>query len=67
MGTIQFTPTILKAAQILRKKLGYEIVTTPQAKPLSKTEVLGCTSPKLIDIDAVRNRRKKKKEEERLF
>ena len=52
MGTIQFTPTILKAAQVLQKKLGYSIVTTPQAKPLSKTEVLGCTSPKLFDTDA---------------
>jgi 2-(3-amino-3-carboxypropyl)histidine synthase len=52
MGTIQFTPTILKAAQVLQKKLGYATVTTPQAKPLSKTEVLGCTSPKLLDTDA---------------
>ena len=52
MGTIQFTPTILKAAHMLEKKLGYSTVTTPQAKPLSKTEVLGCTSPVLNDIDA---------------
>ena len=52
MGTIQFTPTILKAAQMLQKKLKYVTITTPQAKPLSKTEVLGCTSPVLFDVDA---------------
>jgi 2-(3-amino-3-carboxypropyl)histidine synthase len=53
MGTIQFTPTILKAGQLLRK-MGYPSVTLPQAKPLSKTEVLGCTSPVLSerDVDA---------------
>jgi len=28
-------------------------VTLPQAKPLSKSEILGCTAPKLVDIDAI--------------
>ena len=53
MGTIQFTPTILKAGQLLRK-MGYAHVLLPQAKPLSKTEVLGCTSPILpeSEVDA---------------
>ena len=48
MGTIQFTPTILKAGQLLRK-MGYQSIMLPQAKPLSKTEVLGCTSPVLSE------------------
>lgn len=30
----------------------YEI-TVPQAKPLSPGEVLGCTAPKLNDVDAL--------------
>jgi 2-(3-amino-3-carboxypropyl)histidine synthase len=28
-------------------------VTVPQAKPLSPGEVLGCTAPKLNDVDAL--------------
>ncbi|KAF2089860.1 hypothetical protein K490DRAFT_36363 [Saccharata proteae CBS 121410] len=45
VGTIQFNATIHGLAPQLRKE-GYGILV-PQIMPLSKGEILGCTSPKL--------------------
>jgi 2-(3-amino-3-carboxypropyl)histidine synthase len=45
VGTIQFNATIHKVTQILRIA-GYNI-QIPQIAPLSKGEILGCTSPKI--------------------
>ncbi|KAF1808793.1 Diphthamide biosynthesis protein 1 [Eremomyces bilateralis CBS 781.70] len=45
VGTIQFNATIHHIAPSLRKE-GLEIVI-PQISPLSKGEILGCTSPQL--------------------
>lgn len=51
-STIQFVPSIHSAVRTLQSS-GYDI-TIPQSKPLSKGEVLGCTSPKLSkEIDTV--------------
>ncbi|ODV64204.1 2-(3-amino-3-carboxypropyl)histidine synthase ASCRUDRAFT_79101 [Ascoidea rubescens DSM 1968] len=44
-GTIQFNPTLHLVRQILNEE-NYQIIT-PQILPLSKGEVLGCTSTKL--------------------
>jgi 2-(3-amino-3-carboxypropyl)histidine synthase len=45
VGTIQFNSTIHKVSQLLRAA-GYSI-QIPQIAPLSKGEILGCTSPKI--------------------
>jgi 2-(3-amino-3-carboxypropyl)histidine synthase len=45
VGTIQFNSTIHKISQTLRTA-GYTI-QIPQIAPLSKGEILGCTSPKI--------------------
>ncbi|KAK8230142.1 diphthamide biosynthesis protein 1 [Phyllosticta paracitricarpa] len=45
VGTIQFNATIHGIAPQLRRE-GYEVVV-PQIMPLSKGEILGCTSPRL--------------------
>ncbi|KAK8258372.1 diphthamide biosynthesis protein 1 [Phyllosticta capitalensis] len=45
VGTIQFNATIHGIAPQLRRE-GYEVVV-PQVMPLSKGEILGCTSPRL--------------------
>jgi 2-(3-amino-3-carboxypropyl)histidine synthase len=45
VGTIQFNATIHGVTDTLRKS-GYGIIV-PQIAPLSKGEILGCTSPKL--------------------
>ena len=51
-STIQFVPSIHSAVKTLQSS-GYDIII-PQSRPLSKGEVLGCTSPKLPpDIDTV--------------
>ena len=52
MGTIQFAPTLQTCAEELKSRNIFSEVALPQARPLSKGEVLGCTSPKLdSDID----------------
>jgi 2-(3-amino-3-carboxypropyl)histidine synthase len=43
--------TFTQAARTILEK-DY-ILQVPQAKPLSPGEVLGCTSPKLPDMDAI--------------
>ncbi|CAM0142615.1 Diphthamide biosynthesis protein 1 [Umbelopsis sp. WA50703] len=50
VGTIQFVTALQAARTILEKDY---ILQVPQAKPLSPGEVLGCTSPKLPDMDAI--------------
>lgn len=51
-GTIQFNPTIHSAAAKLAQDNIY--VTPPQSMPLSKGEVLGCTSARMaLEIDAM--------------
>jgi 2-(3-amino-3-carboxypropyl)histidine synthase len=53
MGTIQFSTAINAAAMHLQQRHGFGPVVVPQAKPLSRGEVLGCTSPVLGEtIDA---------------
>nr|MBE5724756.1 putative diphthamide biosynthesis protein 1 [Cucujiformia] len=51
VSTIQFLNT-LHAVCVELKELGYE-VNTPQCKPLSAGEILGCTAPVINDIDAI--------------
>lgn len=46
VGTIQFNATLHGIAPELRKA-GYNIIV-PQIAPLSKGEILGCTSPRLL-------------------
>ena len=55
VGTIQFNTTIHSIVPELRK-LGYNLIV-PQAAPLSKGEVLGCTAPSMpISTDHLRNK-----------
>lgn len=49
VSTIQFASTLHLAASKL-KESGYTVVV-PQSKPLSPGEILGCTSPRIADID----------------
>ncbi|TGZ84194.1 diphthamide biosynthesis protein 1 [Ascodesmis nigricans] len=49
VGTIQFNPAIHRVKPLL-EKAGYT-VTIPQISPLSRGEILGCTSP---DIDTTK-------------
>lgn len=51
VSTIQFVVTLQAAANELRKN-GYE-VTIPQSKPLSPGEILGCTAPRIENIDTI--------------
>ncbi|CAL7935796.1 unnamed protein product [Xylocopa violacea] len=51
VSTIQFAGT-LQAVAIEMRKNGYE-VSTPQSKPLSPGEILGCTAPQIRCADAV--------------
>ncbi|KAI2462859.1 putative diphthamide synthesis protein-domain-containing protein [Annulohypoxylon bovei var. microspora] len=51
VGTIQFNATIHGARAALQKA-GFAVVV-PQIAPLSRGEILGCTSPRLSDDDAV--------------
>lgn len=51
VSTIQFVATLQSAANELRKD-GYSI-TIPQSRPLSPGEILGCTAPKIVDVDCL--------------
>jgi 2-(3-amino-3-carboxypropyl)histidine synthase len=51
VGTIQFNATIHGVRSALEKQ-GFKILV-PQIAPLSKGEILGCTSPKLREEDGV--------------
>ena len=51
VGTIQFNATIHGVKKTL-EKAGFNVLV-PQIAPLSKGEILGCTSPKLSDEDNV--------------
>ncbi|RUS16622.1 putative diphthamide synthesis protein-domain-containing protein [Endogone sp. FLAS-F59071] len=50
VGTIQFATAIQAARKVLEADFG---VNVPQSKPLSPGEILGCTSPKLTDVDTI--------------
>ncbi|XP_005107942.1 2-(3-amino-3-carboxypropyl)histidine synthase subunit 1 [Aplysia californica] len=50
VSTIQFVAALQSARQELNKEY---VVSTPQCKPLSPGEILGCTSPRLSDTDAI--------------
>uniref|UniRef100_A0A7S4IJV5 2-(3-amino-3-carboxypropyl)histidine synthase subunit 1 n=1 Tax=Vannella robusta TaxID=1487602 RepID=A0A7S4IJV5_9EUKA len=50
IGTIQFASSLQAAAAELKEKFQ---VSVPQSKPLSRGEVLGCTSPHFTDVDAI--------------
>lgn len=53
-GTIQFATTLQTCAKELEEREIFNKVILPQARPLSKGEVLGCTSPKIADdIDLI--------------
>ncbi|ODV89987.1 hypothetical protein CANCADRAFT_31086 [Tortispora caseinolytica NRRL Y-17796] len=51
VGTIQFNPTIQALKRELPQKAPGRTVIVPQAAPLSKGEILGCTSPRLTTGD----------------
>ncbi|KAH7040640.1 diphthamide biosynthesis protein 1 [Microdochium trichocladiopsis] len=51
VGTIQFNATIHGVRSTL-EKAGFNVIV-PQIAPLSKGEILGCTSPRLPDTDQV--------------
>ncbi|XP_023246400.1 2-(3-amino-3-carboxypropyl)histidine synthase subunit 1-like [Copidosoma floridanum] len=51
IGTIQFASSLQAIATELRK-FDYNI-TIPQIKPLSPGEVLGCTAPRIKDVDVL--------------
>ncbi|KAJ1931042.1 Diphthamide biosynthesis protein 1, partial [Linderina macrospora] len=50
VGVIQFVTALQTCKHVLDEMYR---VTIPQAKPLSPGELLGCTSPKLKDIDVI--------------
>ncbi|KAI7861175.1 putative diphthamide synthesis protein-domain-containing protein [Circinella umbellata] len=50
VGTIQFVAALQSVREILQQD--YTILI-PQSKPLSPGEILGCTSPKLPEMDAI--------------
>lgn len=50
VSTIQFVAALQGVAEELRETFS---VVIPQVKPLSPGEILGCTSPKLEDVDAL--------------
>ncbi|KAI3657083.1 hypothetical protein MP638_005777 [Amoeboaphelidium occidentale] len=52
MATIQFSSSLQQIVEILREQ-GYMDLHVPQIKPLSPGEVLGCTSPRLLDKSKV--------------
>ena len=47
LGTVQFRHALVTAKRLLHER-GYDDIVIPQAKPLSPGEVLGCTSPQLL-------------------
>ncbi|KAJ1642075.1 Diphthamide biosynthesis protein 1, partial [Coemansia asiatica] len=50
VGVIQFVTALQTCKHVLSEKY---FVNIPQAKPLSPGELLGCTSPRLTDIDVI--------------
>jgi len=52
VSTIQFVSSLQTIAKEMSQNEEYKI-TVPQVKPLSPGEILGCTSPRLPDVDAV--------------
>ncbi|KAG1462129.1 hypothetical protein G6F46_001835 [Rhizopus delemar] len=50
VGTIQFAAALQAAKAPLEENFS---VFVPQSKPLSPGEILGCTSPKLVDTDVI--------------
>lgn len=50
VGTIQFVAALQSVRETLQQD--YTVVI-PQSKPLSPGEILGCTSPKVPDMDAI--------------
>ncbi|KAL3856870.1 hypothetical protein ACJMK2_011581 [Sinanodonta woodiana] len=50
VSTIQFVTTLQSVSHELKEE--YQ-VTLPQSKPLSPGEILGCTSPRLANVDAL--------------
>ncbi|QQP42277.1 Diphthamide biosynthesis protein 1like, partial [Caligus rogercresseyi] len=52
VSTIQFSSTLHHVKSRLLED-GYENVYVPQSKPLSPGEILGCTSPKLKEFEAL--------------
>jgi len=55
MGTVQFTAGIMEAVEELKREFLAEggSGSVPQVKPLGVGEVLGCTSPAVVDAEAV--------------
>eukprot|EP00188_Purpureofilum_apyrenoidigerum_P004360 Plantae.Rhodophyta-Purpureofilum_apyrenoidigerum.ctg4881.p1 GENE.Plantae.Rhodophyta-Purpureofilum_apyrenoidigerum.ctg4881~~Plantae.Rhodophyta-Purpureofilum_apyrenoidigerum.ctg4881.p1 ORF type:complete len:386 (+),score=57.85 Plantae.Rhodophyta-Purpureofilum_apyrenoidigerum.ctg4881:293-1450(+) len=51
LGTIQFVSTIQQMKPLLRPH--FKDIVVPQAKPLSPGELLGCTAPRLENMDAI--------------
>ncbi|KAI0557699.1 Diphthamide biosynthesis protein [Gracilaria domingensis] len=51
VGTIQFVDSVHQLADEIKHH--FEHVFVPQAKPLSPGELLGCTSPKIEDVDVL--------------
>lgn len=54
MSSVQFSSGMLQAVEELRQEADEKGKTAaPQVKPLGVGETLGCTSPKVCDVDAV--------------
>lgn len=53
LGIVQFNTTLVRVKQLLENEKGFADIQLPQAKPRSKGEVLGCTSPVLNDSGCV--------------
>jgi 2-(3-amino-3-carboxypropyl)histidine synthase len=51
VGTVQFGGAIQRALPLLRTT--HPHISTPQAKPLSPAEILGCTSPSITSAKAI--------------
>ena len=51
VSVIQFLPALQETCRRLRDR-GY-LCTTPQCKPLSPGEILGCTAPRITDADVL--------------
>lgn len=52
VGTVQFVSSLPEALEKLESQ-GFHGLYIPQCKPLSPGEILGCTSPRLSDTDAI--------------
>ncbi|CAD7933203.1 unnamed protein product [Amoebophrya sp. A25] len=54
LGTVQFATVLQQAKQDLEKSIpGLKLYSNTQVKPLGKTEVLGCTAPRMQEVDEV--------------